>query len=67
VISFSEENMPLDFIGLPPFLQIQFIIGDMGYTFSNKIGDFFDEKCKMVLKELFILRTQVIPLHTVRH
>ena len=51
--------MPLDFIVLPPFLQIQFIIGDLGYTFNYKIGQLFDEKCKMFLKELFILKTQV--------
>jgi hypothetical protein len=46
MIFFSEEIMSLDFIGLLSFIQIpiQFIIGDLGYTFNNKIGNFFDEK-----------------------
>jgi hypothetical protein len=30
---------------MPPFLQIQFIIGDLGYTFNNEIGNFFNNKC----------------------
>lgn len=49
MIFFSEEIMSLDFIGLLPFIQIpiQFIIGDLGYTFNNKIGNFFDEKFKL--------------------
>jgi len=33
---------------MPPFLQMQFIIGDLGYTFNNEIGNFFDNKYKMV-------------------
>lgn len=49
MIFFSEEIMSLDFIGLLPFIQIpiQFIIGDLGYTFNDKIGNYFDEKFKL--------------------
>jgi hypothetical protein len=33
----------LSFIQIP----IQFIIGDLAYTFNHKIGNFFDEKFKL--------------------
>ena len=38
---FLQENKIPNFIGLPPFLQIQFITGDLRYSFCNKIRIFF--------------------------
>ena len=51
---------------MPPFLQIQFIIGDLGYTFNNEIGNlimhvkwfkgivYIDNICSLVHDDLAI-------------
>ena len=38
------------------FFKMMFLIGDLGYHFSNFIGDEIDKLCKKFLCNIFMLR-----------
>lgn len=54
----SKENVDVDFTGLPPLDKVRFLIGDLGYIFSESVGDFIDFKCKEFLINVFSKRSQ---------
>ena len=39
--------------------KMMFLIGDLGYHFSNFIGDEIDKLCKRFLCNIFMLRSQI--------
>ena len=56
----SYENLPIDFIGLPPTNKTQFLIGDIGYFFSQDVGNRFDILAKDFLLKAVSIRDQRI-------
>ena len=56
---FCRQNVDASFTGLPPHGQMMFLIGDLGYHFSNFIGDEIDKPCKKLLCNIFMLRSQI--------
>jgi hypothetical protein len=56
---FCGQNVDADFTGLPPHGKMMFLIGDLGYHFSNFIGDEIDKLCKRFLCNIFMLRSQI--------
>jgi hypothetical protein len=52
---FCGQNVDADFTGLPPHGKIMFLIGDLGYHFSNFIGDEIDKLCKRFLCNIFFI------------
>jgi hypothetical protein len=56
---FCGQNVDASFTGLPPHGKIMFLIGDLGYHFSNFIGDEIDKLCKKFLCNIFMLRSQI--------
>jgi hypothetical protein len=43
-----------------PSAKLQFIVGDIGYTFNNDIGIFYDFIGKMYIEACFRLRSEVL-------
>ena len=56
---FCGQNVDANFTGLPPLGKMMFLIGDLGYHFSNFIGDEIDKLCKKFLCNIFMLRFQI--------
>jgi hypothetical protein len=56
---FCRQNVDASFTGLPPHGQMMCLIGDLGYHFSNFIGDEIDKPCKKLLCNIFMLRSQI--------
>jgi hypothetical protein len=56
---FCGQNVDASFTGLPPHGKMMFLIGDLGYHFSNFIGDEIDKLCKKFLCNIFMLRSQI--------
>jgi hypothetical protein len=40
--------------------KLQFLIGDIGYAFSNELGIFYDVNGQMFLNECFKLRSEIL-------
>jgi hypothetical protein len=58
---FCGQNVDASFPGLPPHGKMMFLICDLGYNFSNFIGDEIDKLCKKFLCNIFMLRSGVDP------
>jgi hypothetical protein len=55
---FCGQNVDANFTGLPPHGKMMFLMGDLGYHFSNFIEDETDKLCKKFWCNMFMLRSQ---------
>ena len=59
--SFVEnQKYDLKFMELSSSTKLQFLIGDIGYAFTNELGIFYDVHGKMFLNECFKLRSEIL-------
>ena len=59
--SFVEnQKYGLKFMELSSSAKLQFLIGDIGYAFTNEFGIFYDVHGKMFLNECFKLRSEIL-------
>ena len=56
----SNNDLHIDFIGMPSINKIQLLIGDHGYYLNENIGNILDIKVKKYLKNLVYTRDKYI-------
>jgi hypothetical protein len=58
---FCGQSVDANFTGLPPHGKMMFLIGDLGYHFSNFIGDEIDKLCTNFVCNIFMLIIYILP------